>query len=94
MSYTDGHKRHVFNPWVGKIAGGGLGNPLQYSCLNNPMDRGAWWAIVPEILKRQHEGKDLVHTHTQTCVYFKSLILTSAITCKIRRKTLKMNLAR
>ena len=26
--------------------GGGNGNPLQYSCLKNPMDRGAWWAIV------------------------------------------------
>ena len=26
--------------------GGGNGNPLQYSCLENPMDRGAWWAIV------------------------------------------------
>ena len=27
-------------------AGGGNGNPLQYSCLENPMDRGAWWAAV------------------------------------------------
>ena len=26
--------------------GGGNGNPLQYSCLGNPMDRGAWWAAV------------------------------------------------
>ena len=26
--------------------GGGHGNPLQYSCLDNPMDRGAWWATV------------------------------------------------
>ena len=40
------------NPWVGKIAGserspgGGNGNPLQYSCLGNPMDRRAWQAIV------------------------------------------------
>ena len=28
------------------ISGGGHGNPLQYSCLENPMDRGAWWATV------------------------------------------------
>ena len=34
------------DPWVGKIPGEGNGNPLQYSCLENPMDRGAWWAIV------------------------------------------------
>ena len=29
--------------------GGGQGNPLQYSCLENPMDRGAWWAEVPGV---------------------------------------------
>ena len=33
--------------------GGGNGNPLQYSCLENSMDRGAWWAIVPGVAKRQ-----------------------------------------
>ena len=31
-------KRHSFDPWVGKIPGGGNGNPLQYSFLGNPMD--------------------------------------------------------
>ena len=30
----------------GRSAGEGNGNPLQYSCLENPMDRGAWWATV------------------------------------------------
>ena len=34
-------KRHGFNPWVGRSPGGGLGNPLQYSHLENLMDRGA-----------------------------------------------------
>ena len=29
--------------------GGGYGNPLQYSCLEDPMDRGAWWATVQEV---------------------------------------------
>ena len=29
--------------------GGDLGNPLQYSCLENPMNRGAWWAMVPRV---------------------------------------------
>ena len=33
-------------PGSGKSPGGGLGNPLQYSCLENPMDRGAWQATV------------------------------------------------
>ena len=31
-------------PGLGKSPGEGNGNPLQYSCLGNPMDRGAWWA--------------------------------------------------
>ena len=33
-------------PGSGRSPGGGLGNPLQYSCLENPMDREAWWATV------------------------------------------------
>ena len=33
-------------PGLGRSPGGGNGNPLQYSCLENPMDRGAWWATV------------------------------------------------
>ena len=33
-------------PRSGRPPGGGNGNPLQYSCLGNPMDRGAWWATV------------------------------------------------
>ena len=31
-------------PGLGRSPGGGHGNTLQYSCLENPMDRGAWWA--------------------------------------------------
>ena len=38
-------------PGSGRYPGGGLGNPLQYSCLENPMDRGAWWATVHGIAK-------------------------------------------
>ena len=33
-------------PRLGRSPGGGYGNPFQYSCLENPMDRGALWAIV------------------------------------------------
>ena len=33
-------------PGLGRSPGGGHGNPLQYSCLENPMDRGAWWATT------------------------------------------------
>ena len=38
-------------PGSGRSPGEGNGNPLQYSCLGNPMDRGAWWAIVHGVTK-------------------------------------------
>ena len=40
-------------PEPGRSPGGGHGNPLQYSCLENPMDRRAWWATVHGITKSQ-----------------------------------------
>ena len=44
-----GHIRDVgLIPELGRSSGGGHGNPLQYSCLENSMDRGAWWAMVHE----------------------------------------------
>ena len=39
-------RRPRFNSWMGRSPGEGNGNPLQYSCLKNPMDRGAWWDTV------------------------------------------------
>jgi len=41
-------------PGLGKSPGEGNGNPLQYSCLKNLMDRGAWQATVPAIAKELH----------------------------------------
>ena len=38
-------------PGLGRSPGGGHGSPLQYSCLVNPMDRGAWWATVHRVAK-------------------------------------------
>ena len=40
-------------PGLGRSLGVGNGNPLQYSCLENSMDREAWWAIVHEVAKSQ-----------------------------------------
>ena len=45
------HKRRGFDPWVRKIPWRRAGNPLQYSCLENPMDRGAWWVTVHSVAK-------------------------------------------
>ena len=38
-------------PGSGRSPGEGDGNPLQYACLENPMDRGAWWATVHRAAK-------------------------------------------
>ena len=38
-------------PGLGRSPGEGNGNPLQYSCLQNPMDRGAWWATDDGVAK-------------------------------------------
>ena len=39
-------------PGLGRSPEGGRGNPLQYSCLGDPIDRGAWWAKVHGVAKR------------------------------------------
>ena len=45
-------------PGLGRYPAGGNGNPVQYSCLENPMDRGAWWAIVHGVAKSQTQLSD------------------------------------
>ena len=52
-----GHEGLV--PGSGRLPGGGHGNPLQYSCPENPMDRGAWWATVHGVTKSQTQLKRL-----------------------------------
>ena len=53
-SANAGDKRDVgLIPGLERSPGGGNGNPLQYSCLGNPMDRGAQWATVPGVPKSQ-----------------------------------------
>ena len=53
-------------PGSGRYPGGGHGNPLQYSCLENPMDRGACGVTVHSIAKSQTQLKQLsTHAYTQ-----------------------------
>ena len=55
----------------GRSPGGGPGNSLQYSCLENPMDSGAWLADLHKVVKSQTRPWDLAHTfflHVQTTV--------------------------
>ena len=59
---------------LGRSPGGESGNPLQYSCLENPMDRGAWWATVHGDTKSQKRLKQLSthrrHGITHDSLYF------------------------
>ena len=52
----------VFIPGLGRSPGEGNGNQLQYSCLRNPMDRGAWWAAVHGVAKSQTQLNDFSFT--------------------------------
>ena len=54
-------------PGLGRSPGGGHGNLLQYSCLENAMDRGAWWATTHGVTKRRTRLKQL-STHARTFV--------------------------
>ena len=58
-------------PGSGRSPGGGHGNPLPYSCLENPMDRGAWWATVHRVTESQTWLK-LLSLHTLFSLYKQS----------------------
>ena len=49
-------------PGSGRSPGGGNGNPFQYSCLENPMDRGPWWAAVHGVAKSWTRLSDFTFT--------------------------------
>ena len=55
-------------PGLGRFPGGGNGNPLQYSCWESPIDRGAWWATVHSIAKSWTLLKWL-SMHAYICIY-------------------------
>ena len=56
-------------PGSGRSPGEGNGNPLQYSCLENPMDRGAWRAAVRGVAKTQTRLSDFTFTFMYVCMY-------------------------
>ena len=55
-------KKCGFSPWIGTIPCRGHGNPLQYSYLENPTDRGAWWATTHRVVKGQYDRSTLAYT--------------------------------
>ena len=55
-------------PGSGRSPGEGNGNPLQYFCLENPMDGGAWWATVPWGHKESDTAERLHFTLSSNCL--------------------------
>ena len=56
------HGRQNFSFTVRRMSGEGNGTPLQYSCLENPMDRGAWWVPVHGVAKSRARLSDFTFT--------------------------------
>ena len=64
-------------PGLGRSPGEENGNPLQYSCLEYPMDREVWWATVHEVSKNQTRLKRLNrHTYICVCIYMYMYVYT------------------
>ena len=70
----------VLIPGSGRSPGEGNGNPLQYSCLENPMDRGVWWAIVHRVAKSQTRLKQFSTAHDHV-VQFSSVAQSCPTLC-------------
>ena len=75
LAANEGHACSI--PGPGRSPGEGNGNPLQYSCLRIPVDRGAWWVTVHGVTKSQtwmsNWARTCTHAHTHTHTHTKSL---------------------
>ena len=71
-------------PGLGRSPGGGHGNPLQNSCLENPMDREAWWATVHRVAKSWTQLKQLI-TGTWRRYNYVCSILCIAVLFRLNR---------
>ena len=65
------------NTWLGE----GNGTPLQYSCLENPMDGGTWWAAVHGVAKSRARLRDFTFTFHFHALEKEMATLSSAETC-------------
>ena len=60
------YRRRRLNPWDRKVSWRKKWQPTQYSCMENSMERGAWWATVRRVTKSQTRLSHWTHTHTHT----------------------------
>ena len=73
-------------PGLGRSPGEGNGYPIQYSCLENPMDKGAWWATIHGVTKSQTRLSDF-HFHFSKCIKIRGNNICFT-TCCLRPKLL------
>ena len=77
-------------PGSGRSPGEGHGNPLQHSCLGNPMDRGAWWAKAHGVAQSQIRLSNLTTNKTNKLVrslpYYPLYGCSSQVVCKVRSR--------
>ena len=66
-------------PVLGGSPGDGNGNPLQYSCLENPMERGAWWAIVHGVTKESNMTEWLNSSNSSSVIVFGKMLHICAL---------------
>ena len=79
---NEGNIRDGSSPWWRRSPGEGQGSPLQYSCLENPMNRGAWRATVHGVRQSHTTEVTLAHTHawlTQVAVRQKLTLHCGAV---------------
>ena len=72
------------DPWVGKIPEVGHGNPLQCASLENPMDRGAWWATVHGVAKCRTLLSNQVHAYIQSRTILFLVFLYPIFSCQMK----------
>ena len=77
-------------PGLGRSAGEGNGNPFQYSCLENPMDRRVWWATYSSWDHKELDTNEELthtythtHTHTHTLTFYKFTFKNVYSSCAI-----------
>ena len=75
-------------PGSGRSPGEGNGNPLQYTCLENPVDREAWWATVHGVAESRTQLSDITFTFTCVCyrrvIFFCLQMVLPKLICKER----------
>ena len=85
-------------PGWGRSPGGGHGNPLQYSCLENPMDRGAWWPLSLRSCRVRHDWSNLAHTHNIFSIhgcyvlkyFFQCILHTKILELEVQRRIFRI----